>query len=127
MIKVPYLQVSLYLDMSTTNIHTVPPHEFALLSEMYGNKAKIIKTTENVREVDPQEEYARLGRRYGINKESKRPWVEEVFGRFSEGRLEATMKKGAKHYLPEPSPQQKAAKTRAKNKATKDEQNAVAA
>jgi len=136
MIKVPYLQVSLRLDMSTTNIHQVPPHEFALMTELPDRRVRLIKVMPKVtRKLDPAAEYDRLLRRYGYDKETKRPWVEVVFGRLTEGRLEQTMKTGAKHYLSKKkkkakkvdlTPAQKAARTRAINKANKlaEEQHA---
>jgi len=132
MIKAPMLQVFIKHDMSTTTVSQVPPHELALLSCKWGEgPVTVNKVGSKVVEYDPREEYARLARVHGIDKETKRPWVEVAFGRFEEGRLENTMIKGAEHYKSELTPQQKAAKTRAKNKANKvkkpDVEDAVAA
>ena len=126
MITVPLIKVALKLDMSTTNQHVVPPHELALLKEMHGSRAIEQGLFGKTRELDPEEEYARLQRRYGMDKETKRPWVEVVFGRLHEGRLENTMIKGAEHYSPK-SPQKKAAETRAKKKADKHAEDAIPA
>lgn len=37
---------------------------------------------------DPQDEYSRLERFYGMHPEIKQTWVENLYGRFSEGRFE---------------------------------------
>jgi len=141
---IPYLSLLVKQDAYTSTKVTVPPHEMAILTVIFGNpnvgKPKI---RENLsREVDPYEEYERLHRKYGNSADDKRPWIEVVFGRFPEGRFERTMKEGAKHYFKKSgrdkngnpkakkpknnqlSPQQRAANTRAANR-LKAEQETV--
>jgi len=131
MIKVPLLQVFTKLDMSTTTVRTVAPHELPILQEKHQGRVTINEVTKNTKKLDPQEEYTRLRKLHGIDNKgdeaTNRPWIEVLYGRFAEGRFEKSMKDGAKHYLPKKkkkkskvvtlSPQQKAANTRAANKA----------
>ena len=123
MIKVPVLHLLVKLDMSTTTNVMCAPHEMALLTMRHGKgNVNLHEVTKKVIKVDPEAEYERLERKYGFDKETKRRWVEIAFGQYHEGRLEATMKQGAKAYLKKGktgalSPQQKAANTRAANKA----------
>jgi len=139
MIKVPLLQVFVKLDMSTTTVKSIPPHELPILQEKHHGQVTINKVTKHTKKVDPETEYKRLRKVHGIDNRgddaTNRPWVEVLYGRFVEGRFEKSMKQGAKHYLPKKkkkaknevlSPQQKAANTRAKNKAAKlaEDQNA---
>ena len=136
MIKVPLLQVLIKLDMSTTTVKSVQPHELPILQEKHHGRVTVNKNTGFTKKVDPAEEYKRMRSIYGIDNRddnsTNRPWVEVLYGRFAEGRFEKSMKDGAKAYLPkkkkkpklaELSPQQKAARTRAANKLVK-EQNA---
>ena len=129
MIKVPVLHLLVKLDMSTTTNVMCAPHEMALLTLRHGKgNVNLHKVTEKTRMLDPEAEYERLERKYGFDKETKRRWVEIAFGQYHEGRLESTMKQGAKAYLKKKSvtrlsPQQKAANTRAANKLA-EEQNA---
>ena len=141
MIKVPLLQVFTKLDIFTTTVRSVPPHELPILQEKHQGRVTINEVTKNTKKLDPQEEYVRLRKLHGIDNKGDqatyRPWIEVLYGRFAEGRFEKSMKDGAKHYLPKKkkkkkksevvtlSPQQKAARTRAANKAKlAEEQNA---
>ena len=134
MITVPFINVTLKLDNSTSPSRSVPPHELALLNVMYGaHKVTENGLHKNTKEVDLMEEYERLKRRYGINKERKIPWVEVAFGMFHEGRFETVVMKGIAHYSTqkpaeeaELTPAQKAARTRAANKAAKEAEKADA-
>ena len=108
--QVPYLSALLKMDMYTTRNLNVPPHELALLSTIYGGEnVTDVKPNGFKRDLDAQEEYTRLKRMYGVDQETKRPWVDITFGRFEEGRFEKTMKDGTKHYSPKAT-----RKTRAK-------------
>ena len=127
MIKVPYIKVLLKKDMSSTSVHRVPPHEMHVMKIRYGNSITEKEVVDTTREVDPFEEYQRLIRAWGRDNEeggTQQPWVQVAFGRFEEGRFEDSIMQGAKHYLPKPelTSQQKAAKTRAANKAKLEEE-----
>ena len=96
--RVPYLSCLLKKDTYTTIPLQITPHELALLSVMNGDDS--ITDVEPMgfdRDLEPSDEYERLGNAYGSG-ENGVPWVEAAFGKAHEGRLEATMESGAKHY-----------------------------
>jgi len=120
MITVPLLHLLVKQDVYTTTNVIAPPHEMALLSVKMGSENVIMhEVRESTKDMDPNEEYQRLVRKYGKDPETKRTWAEVAFGQIHEGRLAETMRKGADHYKQpeEMSPQQKAANTRKANKA----------
>ena len=140
MIKVPMLHCLVKLDVYTTTNVICAPHEMYLLKLQPNKEVTFLRVQKETRKLDPTEEYARLAKKYGVDSETKRRWVEIAFGQLHEGRIEKTMKRGAKHYLKKNkkksdavalTPQQRGAKTRAANKAKLAEEanaeNSVAA
>ena len=102
MITVPLLSCLLKKDVYTTLPKIVPAHELALLSVKYGEgNIQAIEPTGQTMEYEVADEYDRLMRMYGGDGESGRPWVEVVFGRVHEGRMESTMVNAATHYAGE--------------------------
>ena len=135
MIKVPMLHCLVKLDVYTTTNVICPPHEMYLLKLQPHKEVSFLKVTEETAKLDPNTEYNRLARKYGIDGETNRRWVEVAFGQAHEGRLKKTMKQGAKHYLKKNkkkpdvialSPQQKSARTRAANRLANLEKEANA-
>ena len=119
--QVPVLKVLVKQNMYTEIPVFVPPHEIVVLNEVFDGGVSNEEVTGKTMDLEPEEEYARLSRKYGHHPDQHRPYVEVVMGRFGEGRFTKTMKDGAAHYSPK-----KPRKTRAK-KVKVDVKDALAA
>jgi hypothetical protein len=65
---------------------SVPEWEIPLLARVHGGQVEIVGESRcDMRVPDPGDEYARLVRRYGRNKETLVPHIEEVYGADSIG------------------------------------------
>ncbi|MDX8383553.1 MAG: hypothetical protein R8M45_05690 [Ghiorsea sp.] len=84
--KAKYVEITVTRDAHAAIGKTVMEHEVAILEEIYGEVSREAEL-DDVREVDPAEEYARLERIYGEEKESSDPFVRVVYGRFNDGRF----------------------------------------
>lgn len=70
-------------------------HEIVILAAMFSeNNVTICKPAGTFRDLDVSEEYERLVRKFGYPNESDSPWVQNVFGRRTEGRLCDAMREG---------------------------------
>lgn len=81
----------------------VPPYELEILKAIYGEDAiqPHDEAWDDTPARDPESEYERLANRYGVDLESKRPWVEIVYGRLTSGHLAGAIR-AASHGSPSP-------------------------
>lgn len=97
LIEVPYVQITLIAGVMSRIVKPVLAHEIPILMTNFGEEnVQVMGATGDTRWVYPDEEYARIAKRYGGK--GGVPVAEEVFGKRIEGRLEDLMERSLKMF-----------------------------
>lgn len=114
MIEVPILNVLYKKDVYTTTSMQLPPQDVAVLSMFRGREnVTIVGPTGKTREYDPDADYSRLVRAYGIDKKRGISYAERAFGEPHLGKMAETMHNAAQQYGVEKPPKKAAPRKKA--------------